>query len=265
MARFLNSMVRRRSTRMSMRMTLGLSALVALLSCTRSKTTEASLPPAHTKLVSVTPDRVNRTEYAMVNQGVHRSMDLLDLCKLARMPMWAGAGFYRVTALTGYTEATTEPDSPTGFTAVTYVELELVEAWSPVAPKKPVARISGGPGTNGTNALWHVRLQVDEELGVLLGLPRKDNLGFYDLHPLGLFQRRSGGGYTNEQLFTQRRVQRGELSELIRGAWANGKPCARDEKADYGVTPRPAGTAEDVVTQEVPAKRASLVEGGDEL
>jgi len=197
--------------------------------------------------------QLNRTDYEAVTGGVGVTGSVPGLCFLVREMPWMAAGLYMVKSLTGYTEHVSGEDAPTGYGAFTYVEMTQLEAWSPMAPSRTVARISGGPLKSGSTAGWLVHLRVGEPVGVLLMQPRPDNLDFTDLHPFGTFNVRADGGFGNDLFFTQRRVDEAELGSLIRGLWGGSAsdPCPYDALPDAA---RNAAGSEDSQSGSVPPK-----------
>jgi hypothetical protein len=139
--------------------------------------------------------------------------------------------------------------------ARTFIHLELLEAWSPNAPGNPVARIHGGPGPDGVTVGFPVSLRKGEVVGILLIEPvdsedsTRDTKGFYGLYVPGIFHD-VGDGFTNGQLFSQRRVSVAELGAFITAAVAKaGSPDCPDVLPD---TPEyPDGAGEDVIGPEV--------------
>lgn len=169
------------------------------------------------------------------------TMAELSLCQLVRHPMFDGAGLYVVERMTGYTEEDLfNPGSVKGFT---YVDLALVSAWH-MAQKRPVARILGGPYPSGEVGGWRISLKVGEFVALLLMDQRPENRNYYGLHELGTFKQLANGGYSNGQLFTQRRVDAAELGALIGGLGGGSldDPCPYDVAPDVG---RPVTTPTD--------------------
>jgi len=155
-----------------------------------------------------------RTEYARIEAGGVLDQYPIGLCALVRHPMFGSAGLYEVEALEGVVEDDLRnPGDRAGFT---YVELALVDGWWS-AEQSPVARVLGGPWPSGDSGGWHVSLAVGERVGLLLVNPVAENRGHHDLHNLGVFNAPENGGYSNGQLFKDRRVGAGELGELIEG------------------------------------------------
>jgi hypothetical protein len=116
----------------------------------------------------------------------------------------------------------------------TYVSLTLLDAWSPGAPAKPMARILGGPRCGGTYGGWSVSLKVGETVGILLVSPVAEDRNYYSLHRVGVFNQRADGGYSNGELFTKRFVDAAMLGQLIAGLWGTTGPCPYDEEPDFG-------------------------------
>jgi hypothetical protein len=206
-----------------------------------------SATSATSKATPVKAKQLNRTVYKELLGGASATMAALSLCDLVRYMPWMAAGLYKVDSLTGYTEPVTGVDTPTGYSAFTYVEMTLIDAWSPGAPSKTVARISGGPTKNGSTQGWYVALKVGEPVGVFLMKPTPENLDFPNLHPAATFNLRAGGGFSSEVLFSKMPVDAGKLGDLIRGLWGvNAKaPCPYDELPDYNKTTDATGSGGD--------------------
>jgi hypothetical protein len=215
----------------------------------------AGAPPPEQVAGSATWGRANRVDYEELVAGSFMDSMPVALCTLVRHPKWAGQGLYVVESLTGYTEDSVT--TPEGRQAATYVKLTLVEGWYE-AEDMPEARIAGGPTDSGGQYMWNINLRVGETVGLLLGDRRTDNRGFYDLLPLGVFKQRADGGYSNGQLFTQRRVDARELGSLVKGLAGAplADPCPYDEQPDSlpPSPPDPEGISDPVPDDEVPSE-----------
>jgi hypothetical protein len=235
-----------------------LALLCSVMACSDSVSEPAAGSVVRTdERLSVADDRDQRhpTEYPAIVSRLHASMKQVSLCELSRIS--DAGGMYRVRGLTGFNEATTE-GRRLGFT---YVELELESAWSRAAPKKAVARILGGPRPTGLAEPWSVSLAVGEQVGILLTPPLPRNRNHYGLHPLGVFKARNGKGFTNGQLFGQRRVEAAELSQLFVGLLKRttpDEPCPYDELPD-ALLAREEAVPEEELVPEIP--RPIMVKG----
>lgn len=214
---------------------------VVAFGCGSPSTTSATPKPT-----SVKAKQSNRTVYQEIAGGASASMAALSLCDLLRYMPWMATGLYKVDSLTGYTEPVTGIDTPTGYWGFTYVEMTLIEAWSPGAPAHPVARISGGP-LKGGYVPGFIKLKVGEPVGVFLMKPTPDNLDFPNLHPAATFNLRAGGGFSSEVLFSKMPVDAGKLGDLIKGLWgvAAKAPCPYDEQPDYNKSTDATGSGGD--------------------
>jgi hypothetical protein len=189
----------------------------------------------------------DRVQYTILSPATGPSSTRAEsLCELVRF-FPDGAGFYRVTKLTGVTEEVY--GRPGVYDGFTYVELELLSAWSPSAPTNPVARISGGPDGNGATRSFDVELAVGETVGLLLRkLP--DNYGYFSLDPLGCWKL-VDGGLTNGQILTKTRMDAAALGAILR--------------VDYAATPGtcPQDLAPDVIpASSTPSSTPSQVSAG---
>jgi len=113
---------------------------------------------------------------------------------------------YRVAQMTGLLEEIPEAFNPelakgtmAGFT---YVDLELVEAWTTDAPKNPRVRIEGGPVPNmtGVSGGFSIHLAIDETVGVLIEKASPRNADQLGLHELTVFHRDAARRFSNGQL-----------------------------------------------------------------
>jgi hypothetical protein len=213
--------------------------LVACNASVNGPATENVPASAKASAVATAADPV---PYKRIHATAHSAKRPVGLCELGRF-LDGGAGMYKVVSLTGQTEAT-EAGTHDGFT---YVELELVEAWTDDAPEHPVARISGGPAGKGITKGFAIDLAVGEMLGVMLYAPRDENRGFYGMDSLGLFQGPGRSGFTNGQLFLDAPRGLEEIGKLVRGnALAKGGcendvlPSARRAAPEF---PAPSGFA----------------------
>ena len=161
------------------------------------------------------------------------------LCKFVRHPGYRGHGLYEVTALTAYLEQVGGEE-----VAATYVELTRLQNFHQ-AEKKVVARIGGGPASDGNLEAWSVPLVVGERIAVLgVVKPGAWNLGYPTLDPVHVFHERPDGSYTNGALFARRKVDADALGELVAGL-ADGElndPCPYDVEPDgigYRREPQP--------------------------
>jgi hypothetical protein len=167
-------------------------------------------------------------EYAEIN-GTSGLLRSVGLCQLVA-GYDAGAGLYRVTRMGGAPEVS----GPT-----TYVELELLEAWSDDAPLRPVLAIPGGLASDRQAlAVWTIEhLRQGEDIGVLLASPTADSDGYYRLYNLGLFQN-AGTGFTNGQLFSLNPVSTSELGEIVGAAVARaGQSDCPDRQPEHSPSP----------------------------
>jgi hypothetical protein len=171
----------------------------------------------------------------------------------------AGAGAYRVKAITGYTEELL--DLPGKFDGFTYVELELVADWSGSSPPNPVVRITGGPKTAAVTRVWLVSLKVGEVVGLLLEGPSAGNRGFMGMHPLTVFRQKPDGGYSNGQLFTKQAAALDTIGHAVESLVRPGADCVQqDVLPDLdGVTPVAKSTVPPVAP---PIEHVEPIDGG---
>jgi hypothetical protein len=196
-----------------------LALLLSIGGCSERSERSVVLNATESSLGQVTPGA--SVQYKAI-QATSMSLREMGLCELAKAYN-AGAGLYRVGKMTGVVEKS----GPN-----TYVELELLEAWSPSAPGNPTVRIPGGPTADGMTALWLIDAHEGEVLGVLLSAPRAGEGDVYRLYPLGVFHD-VGGGYTNGQLFTTNPVSPKVLGEIVGSAVAaDGSPDCPDRQPD---------------------------------
>lgn len=102
-----------------------------------------------------------RPEELVAGQG---GLTPVSLCHVAWM-FDGGSGRYRVSSMTSLPE----PWEPGGFDreVTTYVELQLLDGWSPGAPEDLVLRIPGGEiPSMGLSAPAHAGFSLDEDVGV---------------------------------------------------------------------------------------------------
>ncbi|HKO93280.1 MAG TPA: hypothetical protein VJU61_19125 [Polyangiaceae bacterium] len=124
----------------------------------------------------------------------------IGLCQLAEY-YTAGAGVYRVLQMTGFVEQI--PEAPKGSLAgFTYVDLELLEAWTADAPTTPRVRIPGGPSPREGEEPqgFTIDLAIDEPVGLLIEEPSSRNLDQLGLHELTVFHADEAGRFSNGQL-----------------------------------------------------------------
>jgi hypothetical protein len=186
-----------------------LAALAA--ACTTSKAPEGHAARPRPRAVT----------YSSIPGGAHASKRPVGLCELVRI-LDGGGGLYKVVRLKGVEEAG----------GVTDVELERVEAWTPDAPERPIARIQGGPAGGGVTRAWELSLRVGETLGVLFYAPREENRGRWGIDSLGVFQPDERGHVTNGQLFRERPYDLGEIGRLVRADAESHGACPH-ERAPY--------------------------------
>jgi hypothetical protein len=151
--------------------------------------------------------------YPSVHATSQSSQRPVGLCELAQYYA-AGAGVYRVVQMTGLVEQ--DPEAPKGSLAgFTYVDLELLEAWTTDAPKTPRVRITGGPlpkGIEGDPGGFTIDLTVDEPVGLLIEEASSRNLNQLGLHELTVFHADEAGRFSNGQLT----FDAGELGKNVR-------------------------------------------------
>lgn len=150
--------------------------------------------------------------YDRIEAGSFHLNGPISLCELTQRS--AGGGVYEVISLTGKTEAV--PGAPNKRDGFTYVELELVQSWTPGAPTDPVARIVGGPVFDeNVTSMWFVSLEVGEQVGLLLHPQSSKNRGYYGIEPLNIFRPGPHGGLTNGQLFRDDFISRTDLATMV--------------------------------------------------
>jgi hypothetical protein len=144
--------------------------------------------------------------YTSVQATVLSSMRPVGLCELAHYYS-AGAGVYRVAQMTGFLAEIPRawnPELAKGTMAgFTYVDLELLEAWTTNAPKNPRVRIEGGPlpkGVEGDPGGFSIDLAIDEAVGVLIEEASPRNADQLGLHELTVFHRGASSRFSNGQL-----------------------------------------------------------------
>jgi hypothetical protein len=143
--------------------------------------------------------------YTSVRATVISLLRPVGLCELAQFYS-AGAGFYRVAQMTGFLEEIPRawnPELAKGTMAgFTYVDLELVEAWTTDAPKNPRVRIEGGPSglEGGCAGGFSIHLAVDETVGILIEEASPRNADQLGLHELTVFHRDASRRFSNGQL-----------------------------------------------------------------
>jgi hypothetical protein len=193
-----------------------------------STTAEATAKTAQALAAAPPPPdsgRTNATSYTEIRGGGLQSIPM-TICHLLKFYA-AGAGAYRVKAITGYTEELL--DLPGNFDGFTYVELELVADWSGASPVNPVVRITGGPKTAKITQGWLVSLKVGEVVGVLLEASNARNRGFLGMHPLAVFRQKADGGYSNGQLFTKQASTLDAIGHAVQNLVSRGADCARQD------------------------------------
>jgi len=211
--------------------------------------------------VNLNPPRKVPTDvvsYAVLDYVSSASMRPVSLCELVK-GLAGPSGVYRVVALQGAAEVRSDgvPDPHT------YVALDQISTWTPTAPKSAIARIPGGPLPNKNRKSWLVGLKVGEVVGVHL-YKYKGNLGYYGLHPLGVWRENGAGFVTNGQLSTKTKRTFTQIGQLVAQVAAKTSGCAVQMVPD-GTTQSTHTTSNSVksYTSGTPVTtNAQLVKGG---
>ncbi len=202
-----------------------LLAVLGVAAC--SQGAEPSANPANTEPSQL--DRISRdsVEYSEIHAG-EVSLREIGLCELVE-GYDAGAGLYRVGKIVGVSEAS----GP-----ATYVELELLEAWSANAPGSPTVRVDGGPSADfKATTASSIDARKGEEIGALLAAPTPVSNNFYRLFAHGVFHD-VGAGFTNGQLFSQAPVSAAALGAFIGAAIAKaGREDCPDQRPEHPPMP----------------------------
>lgn len=180
-------------------------------------------------LTGCTNDRVedltqtNKRVYDKTFAGTKSVYPSMTLCELIERSGPAGAGLYEVRSLVGYTEPDLYNEGNRG--GFTYVELTLVEEWSPGAPESPVLRIVGGPVSEDISVAWTVDLEVGKIYGMILKSPEPENRGKHILPAISLFDsnmRDDNQRYvTNEMYFEKEGRLASDVRSIVRDIYTS--------------------------------------------
>lgn len=133
--------------------------------------------------ISCSEQKEIRVNYEEIGGASAVLTNIRSACELALGAEQAGR--YRVTSMTGVYEEF--PHDSGEWKPRTYVELELVEAWSPNASDVTV-RVAGGPLPDGTHVAQFVTLRDGETIGAILEGPQADNADYRHLAVQRLFR-----------------------------------------------------------------------------